>query len=256
MNRLMRLGAGTALFAALGAASATPEAHVSETRAVDARVVRVKVDGPIDLKLRQGAVAALVLIGDKTLMAKATTDQHGDTLTIGSDAKTFRLGRRGGGLRAELTLPDLRQVSSESVGSTEVTGFSGEEIDLTLDGAGTMKVNCNYRLVNADLGGVGSMHIHNANMDGADLNLRGAGFMTLRGTSQWLKANMSGLGSLDAQHFHADSVDLELSGLGNATVSARQSATMNLSGLGSVSVYGKPAKRNVSVDGLGSVSWK
>jgi hypothetical protein len=47
-----------------------------------------------------------------------------------------------------------------------------------------------------------------------------------------------------------------LSGLGNATVNARDSATLSLSGLGSVTVYGKPQNRNVSVDGLGKVSWK
>ncbi len=46
------------------------------------------------------------------------------------------------------------------------------------------------------------------------------------------------------------------SGLGNATVSASQSATLNLSGMGSVTVYGKPQNRNVVVDGLGKVSWK
>ena len=256
MDRLIRLGAGVALFASLGAASAAPDAPVSETRMVDARVVRVKVDGPIDLKLKHGAVASLIIIGDKTLTAKATTDQQGDTLTIGLEAKGFRLGRRGNGVRAELTLPGLREVSSESVGTTEVTGFAGDEIDLKLDGAGSMKIDASYRLVNAVLGGVGSMHIQGANMEGVDLNLNGAGYMTLRGTGKWLKANMGGLGSLDAQHFHTDSVNIDLSGLGNAAVSARHQATLNLTGLGSVTVYGKPAKRSVSVDGLGSVSWK
>ena len=256
MDRLIRLGAGAALFASLGGAVAAPEETVSETRLVDARVLRVKVDGPIDLKLKQGAVAALVFIGSRALMARASADQQGDTLHIGAEAKNFHFGRRSSGLRAELTLPDLREVSSDSLGTTEVTGFSGDEIDLKLDGAGAMKVVCNYRLVNAVLGGVGSMQITGVNMEGVDLNLNGAGFMTLRGTSKWLKANMGGLGNLDAQHFHTDSVNLDLSGLGNATVSARQNVTLNLSGMGSVTVYGKPAKRSVSVDGLGSVSWK
>lgn len=256
MDRLIRLGAGAALFASLGVAIAAPEETVSETRPVDARVLRVKVDGPIDLKLKQGAVAALVFIGHRALMARASADQQGDTLHIGAEAKNFHFGRRGNGLRAELTLPDLREVSSDSLGTTEVTGFSGDEIDLKLDGAGAMKVVCNYRLVNAVLGGVGSMQITGANMEGVDLNLNGAGFMSLRGTSKWLKANMGGLGNLDAQHFHTDSVNLDLSGLGNASVSARQNVTLNLSGMGSVTVYGKPAKRSVSVDGLGSVSWK
>ena len=71
-----------------------------------------------------------------------------------------------------------------------------------------------------------------------------------------LTAELSGLGGLDAQQFVADAVTLELSGLGNATITAHQSANLNLSGMGSVTVYGKPLNRRVSVDGLGKVSWK
>jgi hypothetical protein len=78
----------------------------------------------------------------------------------------------------------------------------------------------------------------------------------LSGRSKVLKADLGGLGGLDAQQFSADSVDLDLNGLGNATVTAHQNATLNLSGLGSVTIYGKPLNRNVSVDGLGKVSWK
>jgi len=39
-------------------------------------------------------------------------------------------------------------------------------------------------------------------------------------------------------------------------VNAHLNANLNLSGLGSVTVYGKPLNRKVSVDGLGKVSWK
>ena len=47
-----------------------------------------------------------------------------------------------------------------------------------------------------------------------------------------------------------------MGGLGNATVNAKSDVTLNLSGLGSVIVYGKPLNRNVTVDGLGKVVWK
>ena len=256
MIQFWRLGAGAAMFAALGAAFASPTETATETRVVDARVLRVKLDGQIDLKLKQGAVAALVISGERGLLSKTTTDQHGDTLVIGTEVKGFKLGRNANSLRAELTLPQLREVSSESVGWTDISGFSGDELDLKLDGAGSMKVSCNYRLVTAVLGGVGSMNIQGGNYEGIDLSLRGAGFVTLKGSSKWLKASLGGLGGLDAQYFQVDTVNLDLSGLGNATVWARQNANLNLSGLGSVTVHGKPVNRSVSVDGLGKVSWK
>lgn len=255
MNMVLKSGiAGAAFFALIGAAAAAEEI-ATETRAVDARVVRVNLDGVIDLKLRQGPVAQLVLSGDTRYLARTTTIQSGDTLNIDTESRGFKLGRHAR-VHAELTLPKLREVSSESVGSTEISGFTGDELELSLDGAGSMKVVSDYKVVNATLGGVGSMNIQGVDSDGIELNLRGAGYVTLSGRSKWLKANLGGLGGLDAQQFQADTVTLDLSGLGNATVTARQSANLNLSGLGSVTVYGKPQNRSVSVDGLGRVSWK
>jgi hypothetical protein len=255
MNRAINIGfAGVAFCTLVGNALAAPDT-ASETRAIDVRVVRVKLDGVIDLKLRQGPVALLVISGDPRYLAKTTTIQNGDTLTIDTEHHSFKF-RQEGRLRAELTLPRLRAVSSESVGSTDIAGFSGDELDLKLDGAGAMNVVSDYKFVNATLGGVGSMSIQGVSGDGVDLNLHGAGYVTLSGRSKWLKASLGGLGGLDAKQFHADSVKLELSGLGNATVSATQSANLSLSGLGSVTVYGKPGNRAVSVEGLGRVSWK
>jgi hypothetical protein len=92
--------------------------------------------------------------------------------------------------------------------------------------------------------------------EGIDLNLGGAGFVTLTGRSKRLKAELGGLGGLDAQSCSVDSVALDLSGLGNATVNVRQSINVSLSGMGSVTVLGKPVNRKVALDGLGKVNWK
>lgn len=253
MNKWLNFGLVMALWAALGTAVAGEET-VTETRAIDARITRVKLDGIIDLKLKWGATPSLTITGDKKWVEKTSTVQSGDTLHIDTETRGFKMHKIG--LRAELTLPNLRELSSEGVGTSTVTGFNGDQLELLLDGAGSMKVNCNYKTVTATLGGVGSMNIQGTNTDGIDLNLRGAGYVTLNGNSKWLKASLGGLGGLDAKQFQVDSVNLELSGLGNATVSASQSATLNLSGMGSVTVYGKPQNRNVVVDGLGKVSWK
>lgn len=256
MKMVLTFGlAGAVLCALTGTALAETDETATESRAIDARVVRVKLDGVIDLKLKQGPVALLVITGDRRVLTKTTTIQSGDTLNIDTEAKGFKM-RNKERLRAELTLPHLREVASESVGFTEISGFSGDELELSLEGAGSMKVISDYKVVNATLGGVGHMNIQGVNSDGIDLNLRGAGYVTLSGRSKWLKASLGGLGGLDAQHFNAETVTLDLSGLGNATVTARQSANLNLSGMGSVTVYGKPLNRSVSVDGLGKVSWK
>ncbi|TWI66505.1 putative autotransporter adhesin-like protein [Pseudoduganella lurida] len=247
-NRFSLALAATMFWLACGGAAAQT---TTETRDVDARIVRVKLDGMLDLKLTQGAVPALRIIGDGRHVGRVRAVQTGDTLELDSGGGGSRAS-----VRAELVLPQLREVVSEGLGTAEVTGFSGDQIQITLEGAGSMKVVCDYRHLKANLGGIGSMHLWVSDNESVELDLGGAGYVTLGGRSKLLKASLGGLGGLNAQQFQAESVDLDLSGLGNATVNARTNAKLNLSGLGSVTVYGKPQHRDVSVDGLGKVSWK
>lgn len=255
MHKLLKLAVtALGLLALVRLASAAPES-ASETRSVDARVTRVQLDGAVDLRIRQGSPAMLILSGDPRWLAGLTILQRGDTINIGGG------GRRGLRLvqdpvRAELVLPTLREVSSEGLGATDISGFSGEELALALDGAGSMTVNVRYRLISASLGGVGSMQLDGVQSERIDLDLHGAGHVMLAGRSRLLRAELSGVGGLDARQFTAESVTLDLSGLGNATVTANGSANLNLSGMGSATIYGKPLNRKVSVDGLGKVSWR
>jgi hypothetical protein len=88
-----------------------------------------------------------------------------------------------------------------------------------------------------------------------DLNLKGAGQIAISGQSKQLYAKLGGIGSLDAKQLQSESVDADMTGLGSATFNARTSANLRLSGMGSATVYGKPANRQSTARGLGSVSW-
>lgn len=257
MHHMVRFGAAAALLGVVVAGGAQAAESVTETRPIDARVVRVKLDGVVDLRIRQGSNARLVLTGDARLLGKTSTRQRGDTLNIDTDSGPGGMSlSRGEGLTAELVLPELREVSSESLGATVVSGFAGERIDIKLDGAGSMSVTSAYRFISASLGGVGSLKVNGVDSEAIELNLNGAGYVTLSGRSKSLRAELGGLGSLDARQCAVESVMLELSGLGNASVNASNSASLVLSGMGSVTVFGKPANRKVVLDGLGKVTWR
>jgi hypothetical protein len=253
MHTLLRAALLAAALAATSGAALADDV-VSEKRTVDPRAVKINLDGVVSLKLKQGPSAALTLYGEKRYLDKINVTQNGDTLRIDSALRGVRLGRNE--LRAELTLPNLRELVSGGVGSAEVNGFSGEELRLALDGAGTVKVNANYRNVSAKLAGVGSMTVEVGRSDSVDLDLRGAGQIQISGQSKTLHANLGGVGSLDAQQLQADNVDLSMSGLGGAAVYARSSAKLKLSGMGSATVYGKPAVRSAATHGMGGVSWQ
>jgi hypothetical protein len=241
----------------VSASAAFAGEQTREQRGIDTRVVKVKLGGVINLQLKQGPAASLVIIGDKEDVAKVSVVQNGDTVTIDTDSGRWSWGKRERNeLRAELTLPNLSELSSTGVGATEVDGFSGNDVKLSLDGAGAVKVNSNYRNVVARLGGVGSMTINSGNSDQVDLRMRGAGHIAVNGSSKLLRANLGGVGSLDARKLTADAVELDLSGLGGASVYAKTSANLKLSGLGSATVYGNPATRSSDARGMGSVSWQ
>lgn len=243
------------LFTTTGNAFAQQQS--SETRTVDARITKVKLGGVIDLRLKQGPVATLVIAGDARFVPKVQTSVQGDTLQIDIERERhFHFGKDSKEqLRAELTLPNLTELISQGVGNAEVTGFTGEQVRVALDGAGTVVLTSRYRNIDARLGGVGSMTLNAADTDKVELSLRGAGRIEVNGSSKLLTARLGGVGSLDARELRADTVDVKLTGLGSATVYAKNNANLVLSGLGSATVYGKPANRKSTSTGLGSVSW-
>jgi hypothetical protein len=243
----------TAALLAPGAAALAAE-HITQPRTIDARVAKVKLGGAVDLQIKQGPTASLVITGTREMLDKVKTTQNGDTLTIEMEKVMFHWGKNSA-LKAELTVPSLNEFTSTGVGSTEMNGFSGNDLKISLDGAGSINVNSQYKNVNARLGGVGSMNLNTGDANLIDLAMRGAGSLTITGNAKTLKATLGGVGSLDAKKLTADSVDLDLSGLGGASVYAKTSANLNLSGLGSATVYGKPINRNSNARGLGSVSF-
>jgi hypothetical protein len=239
-----------------GAHAALAADVISENRSVDARAVKIDLDGVISLKIRQGATAALTIYGEPDAVKRVVVEQSGDTLHIGTaKMNNISFGNKRE-LRAELTLPNLRALTSGGVGATEVSGFNGDTLRLALEGAGSVKVDAQYRNIDVRLGGVGGITVNGGNSDNVDLQLNGAGRIEMIGQTKQLNASLGGVGSLDAGQLRADSVDVKMSGLGSAEVYARSSASLKLTGMGSAKVYGNPGSRSASARGMGSVSWQ
>ncbi len=257
MNKLFGMAVMAAALS-VTATSAMADERVSQQRTIDARVAKVKLGGAINLHIKQGATPSLVLIGDKEYLSKVTVTQSGDTLNLDNEGGSkWNFGNnKKRSVRAELTVPNLNELTSHGVGSTEVKGFTGNDFKLSLDGAGAVELDSNYKNLTANLGGVGSMTLKTGNAEQVNLKLRGAGHMDVSGTAKVLRADLGGVGGLEAKKLIADAVELDMSGLGGATVYARTSAKVKMSGMGSATVYGKPAARTYDAKGMGSISWE
>lgn len=237
-------------------AGAIQAEQIAQPRTIDARITKVNLDGVVNLYIKQGPTASLRIIGERDEVAKVKVTRTTDTINIEADGRHWHFGSNNKReIRAELTVPNLTEIVSHGVGETEIAGFNGDALKLSLEGAGAMNVTSTYRNVVARLGGVGSMTLNSGNSDQIDVKLRGAGHIEINGNSRLLRADLGGLGALDAEKLIADAVELDMSGLGGAEVYAKYSANLKLNGMGSATVHGNPAKRTADASGMGSVSW-
>ncbi|HYD79029.1 MAG TPA: DUF2807 domain-containing protein [Paucimonas sp.] len=262
MKKILGLAlAASALSAGFVAAAHADEA-VSETRAVDGRVTRVHLDGVISLKVKQGATPSLVIFADKEQLPRITSTQNADTLVINSQtdsrlrSKLFGTRTDASSIRAELTLPNLRELNARGVGGSHVSGFSGDDLEVALEGSGSIYVTSQFKRVSARLAGVGSINLSTGDTERIELSLPGAGNITASGKAKELAADVGGVGNLDARQLTVDTLRLGLHGVGGATVTVKQAANIDLNGIGSATIYGQPVTRNVTMNGLGKAIWK
>lgn len=236
-----------------GASSAVGRNLESETRSIDAGIAAIELDGPIDLTVRQGATASLQVKGEQRLLGNVDTSSSGDTLHIGT---TGMLLHHRQPLQVILVLPALREVHLRGGGDSTVNGFSGDDIEVRMEGSGTLKFNGRYRQVDAAVRGSGELEMNGGASGEVEATVEGSGRLTVVGTARQLKAVLTGSGEINARHLKSDQVDLTMTGSGSAIVHASRKFDSVVRGTGDVTVYGNPADRSVSVNGSGEVVYK
>jgi hypothetical protein len=108
-----------------------------------------------------------------------------------------------------------------------------------------------------DISASGSNQIDGEGLSGGPLSilLNGSNTAVLTGNVSALTAQMSGSNHLSAQQLTADRANVTVSGSGNAAVNARQQIVAEISGAGSIAVYGNPKARSTQVNGAGKITF-
>jgi hypothetical protein len=248
------IGLSYAMLRANGVAAASEGRQVaSESREVPSGVSVVELDGPIDLTLRYGATPSLKVRGESRLLDNVDVSHDGEVLHIGIRGMVLRHRRP---LEVELVLPRLERVKVDGSGDSTVNGFSGERIEVHVEGSGSLRFNGRFRDVDAALSGNGELDLNaGAGVEHFEALLTGSGKMTIVGSTRELQANASGSGELDARHLRADTVQVSQTGSGQSTVHAREKVSASISGSGDIEVVGNPAERSVSRTGSGAVTF-
>jgi len=266
MRALLRVGLGLLLLAVVliglsyavlrsqgGAGRLEARIVGDQTRGVTREVRAVELTGPIDLTLRYGAQPTLVVRGEERLLANIETKQDGRVLHIGTRGIVLRHRQP---IEVELTLPMLDRIGVDGSGDTRINGFSGETIEVELNGSGNVEFNGRYRRAKVTVHGTGQVTLDAGNSDSIDADLTGSGTITLAGAARSFQAQSNGSGTLDAQRLRADTVTMRQTGSGNASLTAHASIAAAVSGSGDVDVYGNPPQRSVSRTGSGDVHFE
>ena len=234
---------------------ANPEGRtlVTENRTILPEATQIDLNGPINLTLRQGAVASLSVRGEQRLLANVDTTQEGKLLRIG--IKGMMLHHRHP-LQVTLVLPEIEKLNIRGNGDSTVNGFSGSKIELSLAGSGDVKFNGRYKDVMATLQGSGDMEMNGGSSDKVFVELVGSGNLTVVGQCKEFKAEQTGSGDIDAEHLTAEHTTVSLRGSGNSVVQAMKVANVTLRGNGDVAVIGQPGERTIDKTGSGDVTFR
>jgi Putative auto-transporter adhesin, head GIN domain len=108
-----------------------------------------------------------------------------------------------------------------------------------------------------DISTAGSNRITAEGFDGGPLSIvmNGSSSAVLAGKVASLTCVMGGANHLTAQQLAADSANITLNGSGDASVDARRQIVAQISGAGSITVYGNPKERNTQVNGAGRITF-
>lgn len=108
-----------------------------------------------------------------------------------------------------------------------------------------------------DISASGSNDINADGLTGDKLtvSLNGSNHVEMTGNVSTMAVEMSGSNHLSAQRLIADNASVRVSGSGNAAVEARQQIVADISGSGSIAVYGNPKQRSTQVNGAGTINF-
>jgi hypothetical protein len=172
---------------------------------------QVSFSGAGQLTITQGSSDSLTVVADENLLPYLTSSVSGNTQQLGQ--------------ASNVTIQSAKSISY----LVTVKQLQG----LTLSGAGTAEVN-------------------NVTPSSLNVTVSGAGHVRITGSAASQNVTLSGVGSYDGSGFATKSATVDISGTGNAVVAVSDTLTATVSGIGSVEYIGNP-KVTQHVTGLGGV---
>ena len=224
-----------------------------QQRPLTAAVTAIDLNGPVDVVIQQGPVAAMTVRAEQRMLPKITTRQEGDTLHIDTHGLFLGTVRP---ILVELTLPALQKVAQHGSGDIRIHRFKGDRFELAMHGSGDLQMDGDFKQMVLGVQGSGDLQLQTPSCEQLALTLQGSGNVRVNGSCTALSAQISGSGDLDAGELHSDQVVLTVTGSGDGRVFARRTVKVAIAGSGNVDVRGRPVERSINSTGSGEISFE
>lgn len=103
--------------------------------------------------------------------------------------------------------------------------------------------------------GSGSVHLADLKQHDVDVEIAGSASVEATGEVEYLQVVISGAGSFKGRHLKSLDASLAIAGSGSIKVEAKQKVRSNISGSGSITVFGAPAEKAKKISGSGQVNY-
>jgi Putative auto-transporter adhesin, head GIN domain len=147
---------------------------------------------------------------------------------------------------------NLDQVTTEVVNNELVLSFKNKAKKFKSEEGITVVVSV-PSLSKLRIKGVGPTEVKHIKASDFELNYEGVGVVKMEGKVNNLILNAKGVGSVDAKALKSQIANVSLNGVGEVSVYASDTLNANVSGIGSMIYYGKPAHVNKTANGLGKI---
>ncbi|WCL54870.1 GIN domain-containing protein [Gimibacter soli] len=105
-----------------------------------------------------------------------------------------------------------------------------------------------------DVGGAVDGKLKDIKAEKFSIDVGGAVHVSIDGECGDLDVDAAGAADIDARDFKCKNADVDIAGAGNGRIYASESIRAEISGVGSLTIYGKPAKVKKEINGIGSIS--
>lgn len=185
-----------------------------------------------ELFITQGDDFDVRLYGREKDLDKVRLKQKGSTLELESRERRWLGTRNTRPIRVEITMPEIEKLTLEGACSVEAAGFSGNDLELELEGASRADLDVVY--------------------DEIFVELSGSSDLILSGEANELIADLSGTSSLQALELEAERGDIDAGGASSAQVYITEDLNAEATGASDIQYKGNP-DLDESEGGAGSV---